>query len=77
MTQPIESPYYRFMYVPQSYVLNFVRFFQNLSETGLITVAKRYNLQPTDLWKATRRLNMADIMSDEAETCKCPKRFAD
>jgi hypothetical protein len=60
---------YRIMYCPDSFKLITLRFFENLSEEGLMVIGRHYGLGPNDLWKATRRINLPEVISDEAKQC--------
>lgn len=45
-------------------------FLESVSQDVLINVAKIYDLDATDLWKATRRINLADVLNDLPEDWK-------
>jgi hypothetical protein len=60
--------HYRIVYIPNSTWL-IIRFLESVSQEILINVAKIYDLDATDLWKATRRINLADVLNDLPEDC--------
>jgi hypothetical protein len=69
----VKDFHYRIVYIPNSTWLN-IRFLESVSQDVLINVAKIYDLDATDLWKATRRINLADVLNDLPEDCTPNRR---